>query len=418
MFSKRSICALDIGSSKISVAVARLAQGKIAEVFFESIPSCGLRRGSVVDSIELVKALGSLFKKIRNNSGIQIKYVYANIAGEDISARHSHAIIPLAERGNKVITSFDVEKANLQARILGSNMEDEIIAEVPFGYAIDNKADIVNPIGLYSHRLQVDLYLICARLSCLQNLTGAISQAGLDLKEVFYSGMITSKLLFEEKMKQGLSIFCDIGSDITQLVILENGMLKEVHNLPIGGDDITLAISKEIGIPYSLAEEVKKTYGSIYLAASPAVDKEILIKRDNIYKPISHKLIVDVVTNSAKCLLEEIKKNAFVNFNSNQVTNFVLYGGTVLQEGFLEKAESVFSFPVQLARVSSQRVSSLINHPKLSGMKYLGYLTCLGILVEVLENDKLPGFIFPHDASRKPLQRLVDQAKALYLEYF
>ena len=126
-----------------------------------------------------------------------------NRSFQNILTKHSHAIIPLAERGNKVITSTDIASANEQARILGSSLEEEIIHVIPSSYSIDSKNNVINPVGLYSHRLEADLFLICAKLSSLQSLSRAVSQAGYEIKNLSFSGLATSRAVFS-KEEEGL----------------------------------------------------------------------------------------------------------------------------------------------------------------------------------------------------------------------
>jgi len=180
------ICALDIGSSKIASAVAQIKRKRINNIFFDSVPSKGIKRGVIVDSVDLVSSVSKLLKDLKVKSGINIKFLYTNISGQDIVTKHSRAIVPLAERGNKVITISDIQRVNEEARILGSSLEEEIIHFIPSSYTIDSKSNIINPLGLYSHRLEVDLYLICGKLASIQSLGRVINQAGFEIKDLFF----------------------------------------------------------------------------------------------------------------------------------------------------------------------------------------------------------------------------------------
>ena len=97
------ICALDIGSSKVSATLAQIKKKRLSSLDFETAPSKGVKGGVIVDSIELVGVISKLMKTLKARSGVNIKNIYANISGQDIVTKSSHAIIPLAERGNKVI---------------------------------------------------------------------------------------------------------------------------------------------------------------------------------------------------------------------------------------------------------------------------------------------------------------------------
>ncbi|MCX5710159.1 MAG: hypothetical protein NT088_05500, partial [Candidatus Omnitrophica bacterium] len=103
------ICALDIGSSKISACLVEIKGKRLNNIFFETAPSKGVKAGVIVDSIELVGAVSRLMKALKAKSGINVKHVYTNISGQDIVTKRSRAIIPLAERGNKVITQTDID---------------------------------------------------------------------------------------------------------------------------------------------------------------------------------------------------------------------------------------------------------------------------------------------------------------------
>jgi cell division protein FtsA len=147
------ICALDIGSSKIAATVAVVKRNQITGLFFDHVVSKGVKNGVIVDSIEFIEAVTRLLNNLRARSQVKFKTIAVNISGQDIITRHSRAIVPLAERGNKVITSSDIQNVNAQARILGSSLDEEIIHGIPSGYSIDSKSHISKPLGLYSHKL-------------------------------------------------------------------------------------------------------------------------------------------------------------------------------------------------------------------------------------------------------------------------
>ncbi len=291
------ICALDIGSSKIAVVLAVIKKKNIINIYFDSIASKGVKHQTIVDSISLIDSLGRLMKNLKAKSAINIKFVSVNISGQDLLTKHSRAIVPLAERGNKVITVSDLQRVNEQARILGSSLEDEIIHLIPYSYSIDSKQNIANPVGLYSHRLEGDLYLICSKLSHIQSLSRAINQSGFEIKDVYFSGLATAKVVFDKESQEGLNLICDIGSDICEILVFRNGSLKDIEILPIGGDDLTMQLQDALKIPFELAEDIKRSYGIITEHEQISEDKEILVKKSDLYKPIKQKLVSEIITS-------------------------------------------------------------------------------------------------------------------------
>jgi cell division protein FtsA len=419
MFSNY-ICALDIGSSKISACLVKIKHGQIQSIFLDTVASKGVKGGSIVDSIELVTSMTRVMKQLKDKSGIPIKVIYANISGNDVVTKHSKAIIPLAERGNKIITLSDIQRANEQARILGSSLEEEIIHVVPSGYIIDSKTNTINPLGLYSHRLEADLYLVCAKLSNVQSMSRAVNQSGYEIKDLFLSGLASTSAVFNKDLSEGLTFICDIGSDVTELLSFKNGMLKDLEILKMGGDTLTLALQEDLKIPFELAEEIKKSHGIILGDPGQIPEhKEILLKKEKIYKPVKQRHVTSVITSSAKDLCQQLKTAVEKKVNLYEINNFVVIGRAALLEGLIETIENSLSVPVRLGRINHPALLSVMsqNIPELSGQKYLNYTVCLGIISEVLQGkttNLLPGHI-PH---KNPFLRFFNRFKEVYQEYF
>ena len=418
MLNNNYICAIDIGSNKISVALAGIRKNKISNIFFDSLPSRGVKEGVIVDATELVICLTKILKSLKTKSGLKIKFIHTNFSGKDISTKHSHAIIPLAERGNKVITSTDIAAANEQARILGSSLEDEIIHVIPSSYSIDSKSNVVNPIGLYSHRLEVDLYLVCARLASLQSLSRVISQAGYEIRSLSFSALATSKAVFGIEEKRGLSVFCDVGSDVTELLIFKDGLLQSIQILPCGGNSMTQQLSDGLKINFELAEDIKRSYGIIGDVNNIQEDKEILVKKDEFYKPIKQRDVAAMATNSSRLICTQIKEAIEPKVVLHEIDHFVMVGKTLLTDGFIEMMESVIGMPVSIGRINNPQIVSLVKeNSDLSGQKYLTYLTCLGMICEDLEN-KTVGNLALVKPAKNLLIKTFNRFKEVYQEYF
>jgi cell division protein FtsA len=415
---KNYICGLDIGTSKIAACAAEIKKGKVSELFFESQESKGVRKGSVVDSIELVEVIGKVLKALKTRSGINIKSVYANIAGQDVITKHSRAIIPLAERGNKVINSLDVDNVIAQALILGSTIEDEVIHQIPYSFTVDNKTEITNPVGLYGHKLEVDLYLVCAKLSSVQTISYAIHQAGYDVKEILLSGLATSEAVFDEKLKTGSNIVCDIGYDITEIIFFKDGFLRDIKILPVGGSDLTRALQEGLNIPFELAKDIKISYGSLDERELLDDDNQILVRNDNAYQPIKKKQVADILNAKTKSICLYLKDNVEKTVPLNEISHFELTGRTILQEGFLEMLEADIGIPLELARIRDPQLAPIVNNnTALSGRKYLTYATALGLLCKELYNYT-PKSLSTPKLSRNPLTKALNKLKEVYLEYF
>ncbi len=211
---------------------------------------------------------------------------------------------------------------------------------------------------------------------------------------------------------------CDVGSDITDLLIFKDGLLQDIQVLNLGGNNLTLMLSEGLKINYELAEDIKRSYAVIGDAGEIPEEKEILVKKDEFYKPIKYRQVAQIATDSSRLICEEIKKSVESRVALHEVDHFVMVGRTLLSDGFIEMMESVIGLPVRIGRIGNPAVAALLKENKdLSGQKYLTYLGCLGMICEDLEN-KAVGTI----PLVKPAQNLVVKAinrfKEVYQEYF
>lgn len=411
------ICALDIGSSKVSASLACVKNKTITGIFCESTDSKGVELGSIVDSVDLVRCVGNVMKKLKEKSGINVKVVYVNISGKDIVAKRSRAVIPLAERGNKVITLSDIQKVSEQARILGSCLDEEIIYQAHSHFSIDSNSNILHPEGLYSHRLEAELYLICAKTFAVQNLFRVVHQAGFEAKSVFFSGVSTCKVVFNNKLKERMNVLCDVGSDITELVILRNGIIEGIEIIPFGGRDLSEEISKVLNIPFSLAEDVKRNSSGIAETEGFCEGKEVLVKNDNVYKPIKEEAVSRILSQGSKSICQKIKEKVENYSPFSRINNFVIVGKGALLEGFLEMLETTTGCKVQLGRIMNPGVSFFVNtEDYMSSQKYLNYLTSLGMICEVLEGGN--NYNGLEEPSGNVFGKCINKVREVYHEYF
>jgi type IV pilus assembly protein PilM len=129
----------------------------------------------------------------------------------------------------------------------------------------------------------------------------------------------------------------DFGSGSTKIYIIERGILRTSHMVNRGSQDITLAISKSLGISIDEAEKIKRERG--------------LLKKEGDQTDVNEvtSLTLDYIFSEiGRVLLNYQKKNG------RNVSKVFLTGGGVLLKGLREKAESSFSVPVVMANPFSK----------------------------------------------------------------
>ena len=106
-----------------------------------------------------------------------------------VETRYSAAVIPLMDRGSKIITHRDVKKVATQARLLGVKMDEIVLHDFPQYYKVDDTNNALNPVGLYGRKLEIKTLLIIVKNNFIKNITKAVNQAGYDVADLFFSSL-------------------------------------------------------------------------------------------------------------------------------------------------------------------------------------------------------------------------------------
>lgn len=116
----------------------------------------------------------------------------------------------------------------------------------------------------------------------------------------------------------------DMGASSTKLYIVERGVLKNSHVINKGSQDISMTVSKSMGISFEEAERLKKTHGII----NSSEEKDLT--------EITSLTLEYIFSESSRILLNYQKK-----YNKN-VAKIVLSGGGVNLKGFKDYAQKFF----------------------------------------------------------------------------
>ena len=119
-------------------------------------------------------------------------------------------------------------------------------------------------------------------------------------------------------------IVLDMGASSTKLYIVERGILRNSHVINRGSQDITIAVSKSMGLSFEEAERMKRTYG----IASGASEKDLT--------DITPLTLEYIFSESSRVLLSYQKK-----YNKN-VSKVVLTGGGVNLKGIVDYAKKCY----------------------------------------------------------------------------
>lgn len=134
--------------------------------------------------------------------------------------------------------------------------------------------------------------LVVARNQVLSRYVNLVKQAGLTPKGIEPETLAIERILGDTSERPSASIIVNIGSLSTQIIISYKGFVQFTRSVSVGGEELTKAIQKNLGLEYTQAEEYKKAYGldesqvegKVYEAIHPVFDNIVLeINRSKMY---------------------------------------------------------------------------------------------------------------------------------------
>jgi len=343
-------CGLDLGTHTMKASIVRLTDEDNLDLLgvFET-RATGFKEASISDITELAECIGRTVQGVMQKTGIKIHAVQLGVSGSFLATHRTTALIPLIDSGTKVISKFDLRKVQAQAKLLGVNLDEEIIHDFPQWYKVDDINTSINPAGLIGRKIEASLLLLTANSLRVRNLTKAVHQAGFEVNSVAFSGFAASDVAVDKADKALGCALVDIGANITSVIFFKNGIVGDVQFIPWGGNYVTQSIAERLSLTVDLAEDIKKTHAVASRTNPTDISGEILVKREKNYIPIRRESVCEAVNWEIENFLthlETVVKGSHLYHQLNK--GIVMVGGGSLLPGAIERIEERVNTPVRM----------------------------------------------------------------------
>jgi cell division protein FtsA len=341
------VVGLDIGTTKICAVVGELDGDQVNIIGTGVAPSTGLRRGVVINIEQTVQSIVKSLELAERMAGIEIRSVYAGIAGGHIEGLNSHGII--AVKGGEV-TPKDVERVIDAAKAVAIPMDREVIHTLPQEFMVDDQSGIIDPLGMAGVRLEVKVHIVTGAVTSAQNIIRACHRSGLDVADIVLESLASSKaVLSDEEREIGVALV-DIGGGTTDVAIFSKDSIKHTAVIGLGGNNLTNDIAFGLRTPMINAEEIKVRYGC---ALTDLVHGDDVIEVPSVggreSRALSRRTLAEICEPRVEEILalvdQELIKSGYKKLIGAGV---VLTGGSSLIEGIQELGEQIFDLPVRI----------------------------------------------------------------------
>jgi cell division protein FtsA len=343
------VVGLDVGTTKICAVIGTPTRGGGLDVVgVGNAPSRGLRRGVVVNIDSTVEAIKHAVAEAEQMAGVEVARVYAGVAGGHIRSLNSRGVVAVSGREREV-TATDVERAVEAARAVNVSQDREIIHVLPQAFMVDDADGVREPVGMSGVRLEVEVHIVTAAVTSVQNVVRSVNRAGLAVQDVVLEPIASAEaVLFSDEKELGV-VLIDIGGGTTDMALFRDGAVWHTAVIPLGGDHITTDVAVGLRTPMADAEGLKKRYGCALTALVPA-EETVDVPSVGGRKPrqLSRQVLSEIIQPRVEEVFTLVARElARTGFQDSATAGVVVTGGSSIMEGVPELAEAVFDQPVR-----------------------------------------------------------------------
>lgn len=401
------IVAIDVGTTKICVLVARKVAGTLDIIGIGKSPSYGLQKGVVVDVAKTIHSIALAVKEAEIMAGISIESAYIGISGGHVGSCNSSGVVPI-KKGQ--IQERDVVAVLEAARAIALPEGRQILHILPQYFVIDGTERVQEPVGMHGVRLEVQAHLITGSIASVQNLIKCCQSAGVQVKDIILEQLASADaVLSDDERELGVAIL-DIGGGTSDLAVYHNTSIRHTMVLPVAGNHVTNDIAIGLRIMKDEAERIKKRYGvaSIDLIeVDTFIEVELMQGQDRQIVLLSDltRIIEPRIEELFTLINNEIVRHDLLVYMTN---GLVLTGGGALLQGANIIAERIFSCPVRIGKPS-------LLFDLVETLQSPLYATGYGILIHVLKNEEK---VRRYSAQGPVVKRVFERMKSWVSEFF
>jgi cell division protein FtsA len=228
----------------------------------------------------------------------------------------------------------------------------EIVHVIPQDFILDRQAGVPNPVGMEASLLEVDVHIVTASQSHLNNVWKAIAKAGFQVEEPIYGLLAVGDAAVTAEEKDLGCVLIDLGGQTTGVAVYADGAVRFTKELAMGADAITHDLSHALRTSLIEAQKIKERDGaaSRSLAEGDMEEQlEYLSVDGRTLKRIKRQALVDFISPRVEELFTVIQEELQNSGYGDRVAGggLILTGGGSLLRGMTGAAEQIFELPVR-----------------------------------------------------------------------
>lgn len=390
---EKYIVAIDLGSYKVALLVAKVNGDDIQVVYYKETPSKGIRNSYVFNSKLVTEPLETLIRDAEQELNIKITQAVIGLPKYQVRQVSRPARMELTDE--ECISEEDVDALKNEALYnypLTNPDKEVLFGAVAQSFSTGEDFQYVESqiVGMPSDELEGNFKIFIGKKSALKALDVAFNKLKIGVAKKYFTPDILAKaVLTPSEMESGVAMI-DFGGGATSVTIYFGSIMRHYAAIPFGGISVTTDIMNESMISNSLAENIKLAFGACMPDKLQTLSEKVIqINSGNDTVPNKHlpvRYLSEIITCRVKeivdAMLYEIEQSGMA---SNLRCGIVLTGGGANLTNCANYIKEVSGYNVRHGYPKFQ----LVSHSGYDSIRETGAAVCLGLLLAA-KADRVP----------------------------
>ena len=339
------IVGLDIGSETVRAVIGVYSDiGKLEIIGVGTSPSSGLKKGAIVNIETVARSIQGAIEAAEQMAGCDAYYVNSAIGSEQTSSVNSTGAVGITGNGKGSVCEKDIQRVLDSAKAIPLNGTRKILHVIPQTYIVDKVNFVQDPMYMEGTRLGVDVHIVEASITSIQNIEKAIERANYKRDTIFLNSLAAVKSITTKEERELGSIVIDFGAESTDAIVVCRGAPICSVSVPFGGRIVSQDISYVRGISTETAERIKKSSGCCHQSLLEE-NEEVIIPGVGGRPPelITRLELCSYIQPRIEEILTMVRDKIGSSISDENLSgNVILCGGGALLPGIVEVAGEVF----------------------------------------------------------------------------
>ena len=355
MSDSKIIVGLEIGTSKVCVAVGEVSENQVVNIIgLGQAKSRGVRKGEIIDVALAEEDVRNAIVEAEQVADVEIRSVFLGVTGSHIRGFNNTGVHPVVSADREIATT-DIQDVIKNAKAINLPTDHSVVHVIRQHFRVDGQDGVLNPEGMLGAKIEVDVHVVSGRYNRLQNPIRLVSGLHLEVENISSSALASSLAILSMEQKELGTLVIDLGAGVTEYAVYSAGVIKHTGVLAVGGDHVSNDLAYGLKVPLARAEQLKIDHGSAVIDPE-AGDREIDLSDDSLIPGrqvnLGHmqKIMSMRLQETFELIARDIGQAGLIEYLRAGV---VLCGGGALIPHIPRLPRGVFNLPVAIGRASA-----------------------------------------------------------------